>query len=611
MNYRKAVFKTHNLLIISEIGKDSNLSKEDLEKAEILQTRLLSLGYTLTSKDLLKVAANKECEEVFEKVYSYLECDSIKDLNRPLEMSCEHNIKTLEVICEKEEFRIPFKRIISKKERLDLLEVEILQSSVANLHSTDYVGLKIPVKENLFILFYEVFKKKNQLDSLTTLHNLCEDTGVVMMCIDYVLTHNHYRIKTSEKKLLVRLLECYSVSDFRENLACSNKQARRYKILLNFLSYNSFSKSVEHRMAVKDLRNSNLRSWRSYLTEGIKNQDWKTVLILLDKHPEVLLKKFLWFASIGIAKEKLTNVLLKNIQKLPVATIIEVLTRLGKSQKNGDLCEAYEALEQILFTKLQTLNTPLKGKKVFLDFERVDLDYSEFVFGENAPCTCGLAYKIPESVDKIRAFVYWNDKEVVDVDLHSSGISCAGEIIHFGCNDVNPEGSITTSGDLTVGNSVEYVDVNLESDMRVIKLLVNVYSGKSSFRNLDTCYCGVQSIECLGESIECLDESVKLYDKKNCLFYHNLDSDCKIIFYGFIDVEKRIFVFKGKNEISCLQCSQSDFIISQFSIQRFLDTLLAAQNAVSVKHQNEADVVLTPEHFSENKISLIDSNFFL
>lgn len=598
MNYRKAVFKMHNLLIISGMNENSNLSKEDLKKAESLQNKLLSLGYTLAPKDLLKVAANNECEEVFEKVCSYLEDDSIKDLNQSLETPYEHGIKTLETICEKEEFRIPFKRIISKKERLDLLEIEILQSSVANLQSTDYVGLKIPVKENLFFLFYEVFKKKNQLDSLTTLYNLCKDTGVVMMCIDYVLTRNHYRIKTSEKKLLVRLLESYSVSDLRENLASSNKQAKRCKILLNFLSYNSFSKSVEHRMAVKDLRNSNLRSWRSYLAEGIKNQDWETVLNLLDEHPEILLKKFLWFTSIGIAKEKLTNVLLKNIHELSAIAIVKVLTKLGRLQKKENLCEAYVILEQILSTKLQTLDTPLKGKKVFLDFERVDLNYSEFVFDEDTSCMCRFAYKIPESVDKIRAFVYWDDKEVVDVDLHSSGISCNGEIIHFGCNDVNPEGGIATSGDLTVGNSVEYVDVNLKSDMRVIKLLVNVYSGKSSFRNLDTCYCGVQSIDCLGES-------VKLYDKKNCFFYHNLDDDCKIIYYGFIDVKKRIFVSKGKTEISCLHCSQSDFIVSRFNIQRFLDLLLVAQNTISVKHQNEADVILSPEFFSENKISFI------
>ena len=658
MNYREAVFKTHRLIIVSGISENSDFNEEnfnenDFKKVMTLNENLLTLGYTLSPKDLFKIIGNRECEILYDKICSYLDCIPAKPLFPKQLLGMEEavyrlyqikhyfsvygmeqtsgmdkftrchlpveeikrvkederliNAKVLEIIDEKEAFIIPLKRTLSKKGRMTPLEMMIVQSAVANLQPVDYFGLDIPFKKNLFLVFYEVFKKKEQLDALTILHNLCPHVSDTIKCIDFTLIRNHYKLKTSEKRLFVKLLESYPISDFKNSLISSNKKAERCKVLLNFLSYNSFSKSIGHRVVVKDLRNSNLKSWESNLNKLIEKKDWESVLSVLEERPWVLLQKFAWLVRLGIDQERITSILIKNVQSLSVETLIKVLTKFGRLQSDDESSCIYKALENVLFTKLQTFNTALKNKKVFLNFDGFDLNHSEISLNVRSMngnyIRSGIAYKIPESVDKVRAFVYWNDKKMVDVDLHSSGITCNGDIVHVGWNDAYAKGGVVTSEDFIVSDSAEYIDVDLTGSMLFVKLLVDTYSGKESFQDLNECYCGMMAIENLGEE-------VKLYDKKNCFFSHNLKNDSKIVYYGCIDVKNKVFIFKGQDEISCVNCTQNDFVISRFSIQRYLDLLLAAQNAVCVKCENDADVVITMEKSTANAVSLLDSNFF-
>ena len=99
--------------------------------------------------------------------------------------------------------------------------------------------------------FYNAFDQHIEIESEIS-------ADVLLTCVDYCLVRRKYKLTTSEKKWLVKALEKCNAESFRLALTESRKIANRAIKVLEFLDYNKFSRSIEHRVIVKDLRNGSL-----------------------------------------------------------------------------------------------------------------------------------------------------------------------------------------------------------------------------------------------------------------------------------------------------------------------------------------------------------------
>lgn len=108
----------------------------------------------------------------------------------------------------------------------------------------------------------------------------------------------------------------------------------------------------------------------------------------------------------------------------------------------------------------------------------------------------GLAFRIPESVNKMRFFVYWNDSRRVDVDLHAM-IQCENSPVqHVGWNGHFKNNGVVTSGDITHSDAAEYIDIDMnQTTVDVVSANINIYAGRSSFCDIEECFTGLMAIE--------------------------------------------------------------------------------------------------------------------
>lgn len=219
----------------------------------------------------------------------------------------------------------------------------------------------------------------------------------------------------------------------------------------------------------------------------------------------------------------------------------------------------------------------------------------------------GLAYRIPEDVRRIRFFVYWNDANRVDVDLHSKMILAkSGTATEIGWNADYKNEAAAFSGDITHSDAAEYIDINLNKARGLYSranLNINLYDGKPSFGQIDECFVGIMAVNNIGEE-------VKLYDPKNCFFTHYLKGNCRFYEYGYIDITNRCLVFLGKEAAGYY--SSKAHTTSAFSVSAYIFALLQSQYVTLVGTKEEADVILTMEKSTDEKaISLLDNNFFM
>ena len=220
-----------------------------------------------------------------------------------------------------------------------------------------------------------------------------------------------------------------------------------------------------------------------------------------------------------------------------------------------------------------------------------------------------MAIRIPEEVKRLRFFVYWNDRERVDVDLHAMAYNLQGETVEVGWDaHFNKEG-IVHSGDITHSNAAEYIDIDLGAPLRNVEAVVHLYYGKPSFGRIQTCYVGMMAVRKF-------KQKVKLYDPKNCFFTHELRSGGTRLSYGYVDVVRRLLFFVGKEPEKAARFAAPRGMYRAYapslSLEKYLELLLSAQGAVRVGSAEEADVILTVgKPAQEKEVSLVDRNFYL
>lgn len=530
---------------------------------------------------------------------------------------CILDRKVLALVDESEMYFVPFQTILSKKERMTDKELLIIKECVNHLTVSEMLQISIPFKQNLMWLFYTIFadKQLSSEDKLVALHGLCQHTGDVWKCFDFALTREHYHLRTSQKRLMVKLFERYSVSDFAENLIISNKKRERTLLLLKYIDYNTYSKSTPHKLAVADLRSDKLRSWESRAKYLVEHHS-KNALEYISNRPGMLLRWAAYLFRNGYLPSDIEEHLCRNAESLKIQSVVSVLNHFSvqadtavEESKRYEATFMMETLRHVLQKRFSRFDTPLKNKKVFLNFKEYDLEHSTLMIhnksAEGGYIRSGLSYKIPNDVKKIRFFIYWNDKKRVDVDLHSTAVSIDDDPVYIGWDTDYKNGALVFSGDITHSDAAEYIDIDLDKAVKTLSYIetsINLYSGYDTFREVDECYVGCMAVKNTGEDI-------KLYNPANCFFTHYLTGDYPTIEYGWIDIAHRCITFIGNQTNKCYDFSPSN---CAFSLADYVDMLLSQQHAQIVDSPDAADYILVMgKPASEKEISLIDHNFFM
>ncbi len=652
--YRKNLLEQLRLVVLRE---GTELTDEKLAKALTANENLSSLGFTLNAKGLIALAKSPDLDGFYSEFRSYIpEVEAkpmypdfprqvmnideaqfrfhqichyrstygVEDLARMF--GVEHTVrrgwlpevedtektekddklladKVLEVISEKQEYDLPLEKLLQKSERITAQEIEIVAEALKHV-DVAALDLDIPFKQNMMYVFHALFNLDDRQQALAGMRNLCQHTGDVLKCIDYTLTRCNYRFRTSQKSLLVRLIESYPVYDWKANVILTNKKARRTVLVLQYLSYNRFSQSAEHKEVVRMLRNGELSSWQAQAIAMLGDES-QSALDFIAERPGIMLRWTNWLLKQGYDKEEIRRHLLESADSLSAKTLVQTVTLLGRMDERDD---AYEVLLSVLERKLELLDTPLKNKKVFVDYGRLDPAHSMLLAknDEAGYVRNGLAYRIPEEVKIVRFFVYWNDKERVDIDLHATARTIDSEGVTVGWNsDFRSKGAVH-SGDITHSNAAEYIDIDLSGPLNEVQFNVNLYAGKPDFSQIEKCFIGLLAVKKY-------HEKVKLYNPENCFFYNDIRTKTRTLHYGYVNVTERYLALDGnKTEMQWMDgvYTMDNHKVSKLTLDKYIELLLSAQNAEIVSAE-EAEVQLVMEKpENDQQISLIDNEFF-
>lgn len=663
--FRKLLLEELRIVPIT-IAKDKTILNSDMVKAMTINEELNNLGYTLNPNDIIKLAKTYDAEldsfldnfkntlndvkskpmypnfptQVmkideaqfrFHQMVHYFSTYGMEELFgvevlkgwlpdvEDTEKTVSHEkllkSKVISLVESDKCISYALKQILSKRERMTIPEKEIVKH-ICNNYPDVEIDTDVAFKENLYDIFYI---STIQYNNYTLARKICQHTGDIWKCISYIINSTDTkRFKTSQKRKLVQLLESYPIEDFEANLILSNKKAEGIKNLLNYLSYNRFSNSYEHKEAVRKLRNSELKSWEGQAKTLIFSKDSKALQFIASR-PGMMLRMITLLLRNGYDSLDIISTI--NAEKLSTQTLLSLIGYFTSDPSNmkydgthrpfNESNKVAYIAKELLCGNLKAKDTILKNKSVYLDMDEYDLDNSLLLSNDKSDeggyMRSGLAYKIPENIKYLRFFVYWNDRfSRVDIDLHASLINAYGYIENIGWDSDYTNGIAVFSGDITHSDAAEFIDINIdnaiENGYKYATCNINSYT-RQKFKDIDTCFVGLMGVNNL-------NENVVLYDAKNCFFSHELKGDYETMFYGYIDIQNRNLTFIGKpgDTYGNIDAISS----SKFRLQDYINTLLQAQECSIVDDKNDADIVLVMgKPNREDEVSFIDNNFFL
>lgn len=660
MNYHKLLLDELRF-VVYEKG-DASLTEELLTKAVTLNENIKSLGYMLSPADIADLAVSPSLDGFYERVKSmmgsvdaapmypgfprqvmdmeeavfrfhqavhyfstyglellfgvevgkgWLPCPD--DSDKAAEQDTVLSEKVIRLLPAQEAYIVPLRSILSRKERMTIPERQIVSEAIAHISVAEASSLDVRFKENMNTVYAIVFDMVDREAAFSILRSLCQHTGDVLRCIDVLLGKNRFHFRTSQKRFLVKLLESYPEKDFRANLVLSGKNARRNILLLNYIDYSVYSRSSAHMDAVNELRDGKLRSWES-IAKAMLTTGSDGTLDFIAQRPGMMLRMVAWLLRSGYDRDAITKKLAEKADALSMQTLVTNLNHFGKltDEERADAAVLYSVFEELLRAHMAGIDTVLRGKKVALSMPEFDLDVSELHCNDKSAeggfIRNGIAYRIPDGINTLRFFVYWDDDSRVDIDLHAGYTDLEGDSRSIGWDQSFRGCGVVFSGDITHSNAAEYIDIDLRAPIDKVNANIHLFSGKNGFRDVATCYVGMMAVPNGKHN----GESYELFKEANCFFSHHLRQDCTTINYGYIDVPNRCIVFDGapqawhSNWYAGIEHRQG-----AFSLNRYLKLLIEAQNA-SVCDPEEADVVLVMgKARSEAEISLIDTNFLM
>jgi stress response protein SCP2 len=553
-----------------------------------------------------------------------------EDLNPIEEDVALIDAKVFNVIYEKTKYFEGYRKVASKKNRATDLEIKILSEAVKHLSLDELSYVNIVFKENLLPILDTVLSNVDSTDGTNIIKTLCQNSGDVLKYVKHFLDTHRWSLTTSQKRMFVKALESYSVGNLADNLMLSNKKREHNLVLLNFLDFNTYSRSHEHKTLVSDFRDKKLKSWEGKLKGALSSGNTKKALEIAKQRPGMLVRYMNFLIKNDVLASGILEALKESSEKLSVQTLVENTNKFSRTHIKENLLDNQTALINIskglLKDTLSKKVTPFKDAKVFIDQGMFDLEHSSIEFNSKSAnsdyISSGLAIKIPtENVDTLRAFVYWENakdgvaggNKRVDIDLHAFGIDKAGKYTHVGWNSSHREGGIIHSGDITHSHpyGCEFIDIDMNNnDMELVLFSFHSFTNQS-FNDIKNLHVGILPVSKAG-----LKSTKTLYTPKNCIFSHDIENKNQTSMgYGFVNVKDKYLKFIGQPTEFSYGYTKKDYpqdeYISNFSASEYINILLEAQNATIVDAVEDADYVIKltkPER--ENEISLIDNNWF-
>jgi hypothetical protein len=533
--------------------------------------------------------------------------DKIKDDRRLLDY------KVIDLIDVKDAYIRPYQTILSRRERMTDKDKMILIECINHLSINDLSGVNCKFKENLIDVFSTIFDAKDltPIVKIGALRCICQHTGDVYKCMINVIKDNEYHLSTSQKRMIVKLLESFPIADFRGNLMLSNKKREEVLFVLRYLDFNAYARKREYIDEVKMLRNKELRSWESGAKKLVAAKS-PEALAYYAQRPGMMLRHITYLLRNGYTKQEIADAFWCKTESMSIQTIVSLMNFFYASS-TAEAEDVRYILDQILKERLACQETVLREKKVYIDTSEFDLDLSELRItdksSEGGYIRSGLAYKIPDGINRIRFFVYWNDTNRVDVDLHSTIYDENGCTENVGWDSNFIGDAYAFSGDITHSDAAEYIDIDLNEAAAMHDVVaatnINLYAGYDTFGEIDECYVGCMAVDSIGTD-------VKLYNPANCFFTHYLTGNYGFINYGCIDIVNRVIRFDGHGGHRCDYYSTYKTDNPKYSVRKYIDNLISMQHADIVDNRDAADIVLVMGKPSmEKEVSLIDNNFFM
>lgn len=539
-------------------------------------------------------------------------------------------------------------RLIEKKERLE--EKELIISKVVAMR-TDLEIDNIPFKENIASLYGDIILNGSLDERYKTFDKLAEVSrhpGDILDVLEYIVVKNRYKhLKTSVKRGFVELIESFEPYQVEENLANNkwsraflgkNRQARsvnRNIALIDYLSFNRFSKKDSIKAIVEKMKDGELLSWNQNLERLYEAKDYDAVREMLVERPGIYFRQVNRLIGLGVPYIEVSNDIKSVAEELKTQSIISALNNFKVEREvNKDHFAIQEHFEtETILSKLESRDRKkvvqvffdalvanlesqdideIKGKKVYIDEGIFDLSKSKIEitdkFVEGGYITNGMALRIPEKAKYLRFFTYWNDENRIDIDLHGITLNKNGESSHVGWNGRYKDASLVHSGDITHSDASEYIDVNLKSakksGVESIQLNINSYT-TVPFSEIDEVFTGLMVLGKMGKEVD-------LFDPKNVVFRHDLDYNEMSINYGYIDLVDNVIYVGGEardyhNDRELVKREKANLTVASY-----LNILLATQNSTIVSNKEDSDITIRVDKDNEgNSYSLIDENYFL
>lgn len=385
--------------------------------------------------------------------------------------------------------------------------------------------------------FYNAFKERKEIEVVRA-----ED---VVKGIDYCLVQEHYKLRTSQKKWLVKEIEKTDARSFGLALAQSHTVADRSKTILNFLSYNKFSRSPEHRVIVKDLRNGSLMTANKFLKQKVRRRDLDEVKRVVGAVPS------LFWERLSEMIDHFSQEELREIGESCHFSLGVLVTALAKENTP----EVRKLLKDLVDRTLAKMNLGIRGKRVRVAMENYSPEFS--MLGEV------MANKIPDDTRLVRVKLQWKDTVCNSIDL----ITTEEENEHLAILGYGEEREeLLSSKDNCGVRCAEWVDLDLAKVNGKFNFHAHLYSGRNFFSQVSECTLTVEKIGKLG------GESVREIGN------WKVGNDSGFVDLGTLDSEARIFAWRDKStkySISKILTKQNEL---NYSLQDLINDVVEQQS---------------------------------
>lgn len=385
--------------------------------------------------------------------------------------------------------------------------------------------------------FYNAFKERKEIEVVRA-----ED---VVKGIDYCLVQEHYKLRTSQKKWLVKEIEKTDARSFGLALAQSHTVADRSKTILNFLSYNKFSRSPEHRVIVKDLRNGSLMTANKFLKQKVGRRDLDEVKRVVGAMPS------LFWERLSEMIDHFSQEELREVGESCHFSLGVLVTALAKENTP----EVRKLLKDLVDRTLAKMNLGIRGKRVRVAMETYSPEFS--MLGEV------MANKIPDDTRLVRVKLQWKDTVCNSIDL----ITTKEENEHLAILGHGEEREeLLSSKDNCGVRCAEWVDLDLAKVNGKFNFHAHLYSGRNLFSQVSECTITIEKIDKLG------GESVREIGN------WGVRNDSGFVDLGTLDSEARIFAWRNKStkySISKILTKQNEL---NYSLQDLINDVVEQQS---------------------------------